>query len=171
MPAKNKRDAIRAANNQVLNKPEENKSKKAPKKTTIVDDFIDSALKEEKSADIKEETTSVNSETKEEPPVIAVTNEVNKEKEQPSKPEIDLTDPEMSDLLKEQIRLMIKSGELKLPGGGRPSLYGKRNLISLRIPETLHEFAKEYGKEYGGVTGYIIHLLEEDKRKIESSKH
>ena len=44
MPVKNKRDAIRAANNQVLNKPEENKSKKAPKKTTIVDDFIDSAV-------------------------------------------------------------------------------------------------------------------------------
>ncbi len=171
MPVKNKRDAIRAANNQVLNKPEENKSKKTSKKTTIVDEFIDSALKEEKSTDVKEETASVNNEVKEEPPVVNVTEEVKKEKELPTKPEIDLSDPEMSDLLKEQIRLMIKSGELKLPGGGRPSLYGKRNLISLRIPETLHEFAKEYGKKYGGVTGYIIHLLEEDKKKIEQTKH
>lgn len=170
MPAKNKRDAIRAANNQVLNKPEENKNTKATKKTTIVDDFINSALEEEKSKPEPKKTVPVNNEPKEVQPVVRATEKVNEIKEQPAKPEIDLADPEMNNLLKEQIRLMIKNGEIKLPSGGRPSLYGKRNLISLRIPETLHEFAKEYGKEYGGVTGYIIHLIEEDKKKVESVK-
>lgn len=166
MASKSRRDAIRAANTKAL---VSDVKEKKPEKTTIVDDFINSALEEEESNRTLLDNESINDNVNEIPSPVPDPSMVTSDPHPEDKPLFDLNNPEINNLVKEQIKLMVKNGEIKIPNGGRPAIYGERTLISVRMPKTLLEFAKENGRQYGGVTPYIIHLIEEDKKKTEEN--